>query len=133
MKIPSETVAQIVSEASEKMSDPNYSAVVVGGFVQSQPAVAQYISSYEQEIGGATGVVHAIFHAALLSQCFYRTLQRDVPCLQFEDLNHVSNGDKQQKLKQQQPALLTYIDANVEDKTIRDILILVALAMEWIS
>jgi len=33
MKLTKDQVAAVVTEASNKMSDPNYSAVMVGGFV----------------------------------------------------------------------------------------------------
>ncbi len=45
MKLSKEQVAAVVAEAGKKMSDPNYSAVLVGGFVQSQTPVAQFISA----------------------------------------------------------------------------------------
>ena len=43
MKLTKDQVASVVTEASQKMSDPNYSAVLVGGFVQNQTPVAQFI------------------------------------------------------------------------------------------
>src|SRR3954468_18973562 len=72
MKLTKDQVAAVVTEASQKMSDPNYSAVLVGGFVQSQTQVAQFISAHDGELGGAEGIVNVIFHCALFSQCFQR-------------------------------------------------------------
>jgi len=63
MKLNKEQVASVVTEASAKMSDPNYSAVLVGGFVQSQTPVAQFISAHERELGGAESIVQVIFTA----------------------------------------------------------------------
>lgn len=133
MRIPAETVAEVVKEASEKMSDPNYSAVMVGGFVQSQPPAAQYISAHAEELGGSEGVVNAIFHASLIALCFQRAENRTVREMSFDELNHVAEGDREAKLEEQQPAILEYIRANVEDAAMRRVLVLLALAMDWVS
>ena len=133
MKIPEKTVAEVVAEASLKMKDPNYSAVMVGGFVQTQSIAAQYLSAHEQELGGADGVVTTIFHAALIALCFQRANNRTVCELSFDDLNHVADGDRTAALEKQHPALLEYVNANIEDETMQGLLIHLALAMEWVS
>ncbi|ACY18234.1 hypothetical protein [Haliangium ochraceum] len=133
MKVPKETVAAVVGEASMKMSDPNYSAVLVGGFVQTQQPTAQYISTYEQDVGGAEQVVNIIFHAALIATCFQRAENRTVPSMSYEDLDRVSEGDVVAKLEQKQPALHEYITSNVEDPQVRKILCLVTLGMDLVS
>jgi hypothetical protein len=133
VRIPADIVAEVVKEASEKMSDPNYSAVMVGGFVQSQSPTAQYISAHAAELGGPEGVVNAIFHAALLGVCFQRGNRRTVRQMSFDELNHVADGDAEQNLARQQPALLEYIHANVESDSMKRVLVLVALAMDWVS
>lgn len=133
MKIPEKTVAEVVAEASTKMSDPNYSAVMVGGFVQTQDAAAKYISAHEREIGGAEGVVNTIFHAALIALCFQRANNRTVRSLTFDDLDHVSSGDRTALLAKQQPAVLEYIEQNVEKAEMKSLLMLLALAFEWAS
>lgn len=133
MKIPEKVVAEVVSEASTKMSDPNYSAVMVGGFVQTQRAAAAYVSAHETELGGAEGVVSTIFHAALMALCYQRANNRTVREMQFDDLNHVADGDREGELKERQPALLVYITENVEEDPMRRVLMLLALAMDWVS
>ena len=133
MRIKEELVVKVVEEASSKMSDANYSAVLVGGFVQSQSAVAQYISSYADDLGGAEAVVNTIFHAALMGLCFQRTNNQTIREIAFEDLDHVSEGDREDQLRQLQPALLEFLEANVEDKIMKKVLMLIGLAMEWVS
>jgi len=133
VKIPEKVVADIVSEASTKMSDPNYSAVMVGGFVQTQKAAAAYVSAHETELGGAEGVVGTIFHASLLALCFQRANNRTIREMEFDDLNHVADGDREAALKQQQPALVAYITENVDEDAVRSVLMLLALAMDWVS
>ena len=133
MRIREETVAEVVAEASAKMSDPNYSAVLVGGFVQGQGPAVQYITAFSDELGGPEAVVNAIFHAALLALCFQRTNHRSIRKMSFEELDHVAEGDREAKLKEQQPALFEYIAINVEDATMKRVLTLLVLAMEWIS
>jgi hypothetical protein len=131
--ITKQTVGEVVAEASKKMADPNYSAVMVGGFVQQQKDAAQYISAHVDEIGGSEGVVNTIFHAALIAVCFQRGYGRTVRPLTFDDLDQAAQGEREQRLAEQQPHVLEYITANVDDPNMRKVLILLALAMEWVS
>jgi hypothetical protein len=133
MIVRKQTVAEVVAEASMKMSDPNYSAVMVGGFVQTQQPTAQYITAHEHELGGTEAVVHTIFHAALLALCYQRANSRSVPEMTFEDLDHVAGGDTADQLANLQPAVFEYINSNVDSPDIRKVLYLVALAMDWAS
>jgi hypothetical protein len=133
VKIPTATVAEVVAEASKKMADPNYSAVMVGGFVQGQTATAQYLGAHEDEVGGTEQVVNAIFHAALIALCFQRAHNRTIREMTFEDLDHVAGDDTTERLKVMQPAIHEYIEANVETEQIKRVLRLVALAMDWVS
>lgn len=133
MKIREETVVEVVQEASTKMADANYSAVMVGGFVQTQGAAAQYISAFATELGGPEGVVNTIFHASLIAVCFQRAYNRTVREIRFDELDHVAEGDREGALKVQQPAILEYIEANVEDPAMRKVLVLLSLAMEFVS
>jgi hypothetical protein len=133
VQVPATTIAEVVKDVSGKMSDPNYTSVLVGGFVQEQPPTAQYISSHADELGGPEGVVHAIFHAAVMGVCFQRAHNRSLPQMSFEELDRASAGDREAALKEVQPALLEYLAANVESAPMRKVLMLVALAMEGAS
>ena len=133
MLISQAMVADVVKEASVKMQDANYSAVMVGGFVQTQGPAAQYISAHAAEVGGAEGVINTIFHAALIALCFQRANRRSVRNIRFEELDHVASGDREATLRSQQPAVLDYIDVNVELPAMRQVLTLLALAMEYVS
>jgi hypothetical protein len=133
MLISQAMVADVVQEASVKMQDANYSAVMVGGFVQTQGPAAQYISAHAAEVGGAEGVINTIFHAALIALCFQRANRRSVRNIRFEELDHVASGDREATLRSQQPAVLDYIDVNVEMPAMRQVLTLLALAMEYVS
>lgn len=133
MKIPEKTVVEVVQEASMKMSDPNYSAVLVGGFVQEQPSASEYIKSHIDDMGGAESVVNCIFHAALIALCFQRGNNRTVRTMSFDELDYVSDGDRNAKLQEQQPAILGYIEMNVDNEAMQRVLVLLALAMEWVS
>ncbi len=130
MQVAESTIADVVKDVSEKMSDPNYTSVLVGGFVQEQSAVAQYISAHADELGGPEGVVHAIFHAAVVGVCFARAQEKDLPEISFEELDRVATDDREASLKDKQPAVLEYLAANVESDPMRRVLMLAALAME---
>ena len=133
MRIPTKIVEEIVAEASEKMSDPNYSAVLVGGFVQTQGAAAQYISASSDELGGAEEVVNTIFHTALMAECFKRANNRTVGEMTFEILDRVASGDRKATLKRKQPSVLEYIETNVEHEGMANTIMLFALAMDLLS
>src|SRR5262245_42965109 len=133
MRIEQTTVLDVVKEASGKMGDANYSAVMVGGFVQTQGPAAQYISAHATELGGPEGVVNTIFHAAIIALCFQRANRRSVRSIRFDELDHVSGGDREANLRDQQPAVLDYIEVNVEGKAMKEVLTLLALAMEFVS
>ena len=98
MKLTKEQVAAVVTEASQKMSDPNYSAVLVGGFVQSQTPVAQFISAHERELGGAESIVNVIFHCALVAHCFQRNGGK-IRTLSYEDLDAAARGEQLSKVE----------------------------------
>lgn len=133
MRIPNKIVEDLVAEASAKMSDPNYSAVLVGGFVQTQGPAAQYISASADELGGAEEVVNAIFHTALMGECFKRANNRSVSEMTFEILDKVSDGDRKKTLGRKQPAILEYIETNIEDEAMANTVMLFCLAMDLLS
>ena len=133
MIIKKETIGEVVLEASKKMSDPNYSAVLVGGFVQEQANAAQYVSAHAGDVGGAEGVVNTIFHSALIGICFKRGYGRTVRALSFDDLDQVSGGDRKETLSKRQPFILEYIESNVEEADTKHVLMLLAIAMESAS
>jgi len=133
MRIPEKTVAEVVAEASKKMSDPNYSAVLVSGFVQGQRAASHYLTAHAAELGGADGVVHAVFHAALMALCYQRAGNRSIRSLSFDDLDRGAGTDATERLRALQPFLLDYIETNVERAEMRAILVTLALAMDWAS
>ena len=129
MKLTKEQVASVVQEASTKMGDPNYASVLVGGFVQSQPPVAQFISAHEGDLGGAEGVVGVIFHCALVAQCFLRAGGR-VRSLSYEDLDAVARGNPLKNLEGAQLPLHEFIKANVENEQAQELIAMIALAID---
>ena len=129
MKLSKEQVAAVVAEASTKMSDPNYSAVLVGGFVQQQTPVAQFISAHERELGGAEAIVNVIFHCALVAQCYTRNGGR-VRTLSYEDLDAAARGEPLVRLKKAQLPVHEFICANVENVDAQKLIAMIALAID---
>ncbi len=130
MPIKKETVAEVVAEASQKMADPNYSAVLVGGFVQVQTPIVQFVSAHDQELGGAEGIVNVIFHAALIGTAYARGMGRSTRMISFEELDDVAGPDSLKRLEKAQPFLHGFIEENVENPEARKLLALIALAMD---
>ena len=133
MRIKQEVVEAVVTEASRKINDANYSAVMVGGFVQYQTPASQFISAHDRELGGAEAVVNVIFHAALIGQVFQRAAGRSLRALSFEDLDAVAAGDALGALARTQPSVADFIVSNVEDGEAKKLLAILALAMDRVS
>lgn len=129
MKLSKDQVAAVVSEASTKMGDPNYSAVMVGGFVESQRPVAQFISAHERELGGAEAIINVIFHCALVAQCYQRAGGK-IRTLTYEDLDSASRGDPLVLLEKKQLPLHEFIKANVENVEAQKLIAMIALAID---
>lgn len=129
MKLTKEQVAAVVTEASQKMSDPNYSAVMVGEFVQRQQHVAHFISAHDRELGGAESIVNVIFHCALVSQCFQRNGGR-IRMLTYEDLDGAARGEPLVRLEQAQLPLHEFIKANIENEDAQKLVAMIALAID---
>jgi hypothetical protein len=132
MKLTKDQVAAVVTEASQKMSDPNYSAVMVGGFVQSQPHVAQFISAHDRELGGAEAIVNVIFHCALVGTAFQRAGGR-LRTLSYEDLDRAAAGDALAKLERAQLPLHEFVQANIENVEAKRLVAMIALAIDGTS
>lgn len=130
MPLKKEAVVDVITEAGKKMSDPNYSAVLVGGFVQGQPSITQFVSAHDQELGGADAIVNVIFHAALIAQFFQRGNGRSPRIASFEDLDRVAGGDSLELLSRVQPFVHGFIEENVPHPEARKLLALIALAFD---
>jgi hypothetical protein len=129
MKLTKDQVASVVTEASTKMGDPNYSAVLVGGFVQSQTPVAQFISAHERELGGAEAIINVIFHCALVAQCYQRAGGK-IRTISYEDLDAAARGNPIENLEEKQLPLHEFIKANVENAEAQNLIAMIALAID---
>ncbi len=132
MKLTKEQVAAVVTEASQKMGDPNYASVLVGGFVQTQTQVAQFISAHERELGDADAIVSVIFHIALVAQCFQRNGGK-IRTLSYEDLDNAARGEPLPRLEKAQLPLHEFIMANIENQDAQKLVAMIALAIDGMS
>jgi hypothetical protein len=130
MRIPEETVEAVVSDVSKKMASPSYAQVAVGSFVQTQPNVSRYISAHSDDLGGGEAVIHLVFHAEVLAECFRRELGRAIGALDFSDLDAAHHTDPLAELGRRQPAIASYVASNLDDDGSRKLLAHVALAFD---
>lgn len=133
MSIPEQVVAAVVSDVSERMSDPGYAQLAIGGFAQSHPDIGRYITAHLDELGGGEGVMHTVFHAEVLNECFRRHLGRELRAVRFKDLDAAAAGDHESSLRASEPALADYVASNVDHDAMRRVLALVALAMSRVA
>jgi hypothetical protein len=132
MKLTKDQVASVVQEASTKMSDPNYASLLVGGFVQSQTPISNFITAHESELGSAEAIVNVIFHCALVAQCFQRAGGR-IRTLSYEDLDSAARGNPMKNLEEAQLPLHEFIAANVENPQAQELIAMVALAIDGVA
>lgn len=130
MSIPESQVASVVSDVSQRMGDPGYAQLAIGGFAQSHPDVGRYITAHLDDLGGGEAVMHTVFHAEVINECFRRHLERELPPVRFGDLDAAARtGDPFERLRASEPALADYLASNVDGEPMRRVLALVALAM----
>lgn len=132
-KIPEKVVEEVVGEVSQKMADPTYAQIAIGGFAQAHPDVGRFITAHLEELGGGEGVMHAVFHAEVLNECFRRHHGRSLSPVGFEVLDMASKGDPTAKLEKLQPGLAAYVASNVESEPMRRLLALIGVAMDEMS
>lgn len=130
MGIPEKLVAAVVSDVSERMADPSYAQVAIGTFVQAQPDVSRFVTAHSDELGGGEGVIHAVFHAEVLAECFRRHRDRATPPIGFPELDAVAHGDPIAELTRLQPALASYLASNVDSEPVRRVVAHVGLALD---
>ena len=129
MKLTKDQVAAVVTEASANMSDPNYSAMMVGGFVQAQTPISHFIQAHERELGGAEAIVSVIFHCALVARCYQRAGGK-IRALSYEDLDAAARGEPLPRLEKAQLPLHEFIKANVESEDAQKLIAMIALAID---
>lgn len=129
MKLTKEQVLSVVTEAGKKMSDPNYSSAMVGGFVQSQPQLTTFISAHESELGGTEQIVSVVFHCALVMEAFTRAGAR-IRSLGYEDLDGAARGEPLPRLEKAQLPLHEFIAANIENSEAQKLVATIALAID---
>jgi hypothetical protein len=132
-RVKEETVEAVVVDVSKRMEEATYGQLAIGSFAQQHPDVGRFLGAHLEELGGGEGVMHTVFHAQVLNECFHRATGRALPALTFVDLDHASTEDEEAAFTQRQPHLASYVASNVEDGTQRRLLALIGLAMSDVS
>lgn len=129
-KIPEAVVESVVSDVSKRMSDPTYSQLAIGSFAQAHPDASRFITAHLDDLGGGEGVMHAVFHAQVLNECFERHQGRSLTPIDFADLDAAAQGDPIEKLQERQPGLASYVASNVDEPAIKKLVSLIGVAMD---
>jgi hypothetical protein len=131
--IPEKVVEELIKEASLRMSDPTFAEQLVSSWISTQPHATQYLASKQAKLGGAEGVINAVFHAALIATCFRRHSGRFPPPISFETLNRVAELEQDKELQKRQPPIAAYLAVNVESVEARKALTLIALGIDELA
>ena len=129
MGVSEELVGTVVGEISSQMADPMYGQLAVGGFLERHPDVGRYMSAKARTFPSEQDVIHAIFHAHVLEECFRRHRERESRPVGFAELDAASVDEPLEALSASEPALASYIVSNVEHGELHETLALVALAL----
>jgi hypothetical protein len=133
MKIPEALVEKVVADVSKNMKDPNYAQTAVGSFVESQPNASRFVTALAGDLGGTEAVVHVVFHAQVLAECFRRQRGRALAAIDFADLDRAHTTDLEAQFAKKQPALASYVASNVDTPKMREVLAHLALAFDAAS
>ena len=126
MVLTEEVVATVVADISAQLADPTFGQVSIGGFVESQPDAARFLTRAVGRKVGAEEAMQAVFHATVLEACFARATTPPAP-VTFAQLDAVGDTPAA-ALEREQPALAGYLVANVESPPVREALSRVAVA-----
>jgi hypothetical protein len=114
MTVSETIIAQLVSDASSRMQDPQFISGKVNRLIQIQPIVMQYVVAHQKELT-TEGIVSVLFHAALIHECVAKALGRQPTLVNFPDLDHAAQSvPTVEALAEQEPHLASYIVSNVD-------------------
>ena len=115
MPVPESCIAEVVSDASTKMHDPQYISSEVDRFIGRQTAISQLVMASSNNLT-VEGVVTVLFHAALLAESITRDRKIAPPTLSMADLDRAANAIKSlEALSKDEPHLASYIASNVDE------------------
>ena len=114
--ISEDEVARVVEEVSDGAGDPQHVSALVGAFMQLQPLVGHYVSSHSKELS-LEGVVLVLLHASVILRCVELHAGRSLRPLKPNELDAAARSDKRDEptLTREEPALMSYLLANVSD------------------
>lgn len=112
MVIAEEHVAAVVAEISPQLSDPAFAQARIGGFVETQPNAARFLTLSVGRKRGPEEAIHAVFHATVIESCFVRA-GAQLPVATFAALDAVGD-DPCEALVAEQPSIADYLASNVE-------------------
>lgn len=114
MSIPESAIAEVVTYASENLTDAAFVTERVGLLMDAQADASQYVVAHSNELG-VDGVVQILFQAALVYEMIFKTRGREPNGLSFAQLNvAIENCPDLEALSTDEPDLASYIFSNLE-------------------
>jgi hypothetical protein len=89
MRVPETTIAQVVTEASQRMSDPQYVTIQVNRLRSAQPHLTQYVLAYQSELS-VEEMISILFQISLIHECIARATGRHPSRVTFQELDIVA-------------------------------------------
>ncbi|MDH5493179.1 MAG: hypothetical protein OEY14_14585 [Myxococcales bacterium] len=129
MRVGEDVVEAVATEVSMRMQEPTYAHVAVGSFVQAFPDLSRFLTAKTDALGGGEAVIHAVFHAEVLAECFRRATHAELASIGFVELDAAAGPDRLEALSELEPAIASYIASNIDAPPLRELLAHLGLAL----
>lgn len=114
MKVPETSILQVIAEASPRMSEPKYITGRVERLMRAQPAICQYVMSFQKELS-EEGVVSVLFYGSLIEQAVRLASGCSPARVSYRHLDIAACSVPQiEDLAAIEPDLASFIASNVE-------------------
>jgi hypothetical protein len=115
VKVTAEHVARAVAEVEQGSEDPQHVATLVGAFMQEQPMIGHYVSSFARELG-LEGVVLTLLHAHVVARCVEIAAGRPLRAVVAPELDAAAKAPRGADGRADSPdvaELHAYLDGNI--------------------
>jgi len=115
MSVGESEVARAIKEVEQGSEDPQHVATIVGAFMQRQPMIGHYVSSYTGDLT-LEGMVLTLLHASVVARSVELARGRKLKVIDARHLDAAASGRSGEKeLAAEEPELMGYLAGNVTD------------------
>ncbi len=114
MKVPEASIAKVVADAGQSMSNANYISGQVDKLMSYQPSVSQYVLAHQGELS-VESLVTVLFYVSLIYRSISLAIGRSPSRVSYPDLDHaVKNTPDLETFAKSEPDVAAFIVSNLE-------------------